>query len=407
MNFAMPSQNSNASPIVSIKVVGVGGAGNNAVNRMIASGVKGAQFISVNTDKQMLLMNKAQIRLQIGEKMTKGQGAGSDPFIGKKAAEESESAIRDVLKDTDLLFITAGMGGGTGTGAAPVIASIAKDMGILTVAIVTKPFEFEGQYRMHNAEVGIDELKKIVDTIVVIPNSKLSKILPRNTSALQAFMYADDVLRQGIQGISDIIVKPNMINLDFADIKKILQNKGVAHMGIGHGKGENKMMEAVQQAVASPLLETSIEGATGLLFNIRYCVDFPLVELDEMCSLIRKAVSPNCNIIHGNGADDSLVDEVEITVIATGFGDGTPSVAEQAYGNFSQEKVEPFNYSKQSYAEFKEKSAEPNREANEAASNLFTRSEKPAISSIVQSDSEEEDDDIPPFLKRLRKKNNI
>lgn len=389
--------NSDGTPIVSIKVLGVGGGGNNAINRMIASGVKGAKFIAVNTDKQVLLMNKADEKLQIGVKMTRGQGAGSDPEIGKRAAEESEEAIRKVLDGTDLLFITAGMGGGTGTGAAPVIAKIAKDMGIVTVAIVTKPFHFEGQIKMRNAEAGIAELRKYVDTIVIIPNAKLTKILPKNVSALQAFMYADDVLRQGIQGISDIIVKPNMINVDFADIKKVIKGKGIAHMGIGHGKGENKMMEAVQEAIASPLLETSIEGATGLIYNVRYCLDLPMSELDEVSELIEKIVSPNCNIIHGNGADETLVDEVEITVIATGFEENKQD---------SQNGAEQRNF--ESLEDFKNRTNESsNEEIENVAEKIFknatveNRTDK--LSSLIQNEYEDEDD-IPPFLKKLRDK---
>lgn len=396
--------NSNASPIVTIKVMGIGGGGNNAVNRMIASGVEGAYFVAVNTDKQTLLMNRAETRLQIGEKMTKGQGAGSDPEIGQKAAEESEAKIREVLEGTDLLFITAGMGGGTGTGAAPIIAKIAKDMGIITVAVVTKPFDFEGPVKMANAEKGIESLKKYVDTIMVIPNAKLSKILPKNTTALQAFMYADDALRQGIQGISDIITKPNMIKVDFADIKKVVKNKGVAHMGVGRGKGENKMLDAIQQAIASPLLETSIEGATGLIYNIRYCVTLSLFELDEASDLIRKIVSPSCNIIHGDGADEALDDEVEVTVIATGFEE-----SKNAGLYTSKPSGVPFgDYNQETYDKYKQKSGElVDSAVQEAAEMLFgkqkeTKAEN-APSSLIKEDTED-DDEIPPFLKRLREK---
>lgn len=390
--------NSDGTPIVSIKVMGVGGGGNNAVNRMIASGVKGAKFIAVNTDKQMLLMNKADEKLQIGVKMTRGQGAGSDPEVGKKAAEESEDAIKKVLENTDLLFITAGMGGGTGTGAAPVIAKIAKEMGIVTVAIVTKPFQFEGQVKMRNAEAGIEELRKYVDTIVIIPNAKLTKILPKNTSALQAYMYADDVLRQGIQGISDIITRPNMINVDFADIKKVVKGKGRAHMGIGHGKGEHKMMDAVQEAIASPLLETSIEGATGLIYNVRYCLDLPMSELNEVSELIEKIVSPDCNIIHGNGADETLVDEVEITVIATGFDENKGS-------QLNSDGFKSFN--SEGFEEFKNRNQNDNSEIQAAAEKIFKNNAEienrtDRLSSLIKDD---EESDIPPFLRLLRDKN--
>ena len=250
--------NNNISPVASIKVIGVGGGGNNAVNRMINANITSAQFVAINTDKQALLMSKAELRLQIGEKLTRGLGAGADPDIGQKAAEESKASISELLKDCDLVFITAGMGGGTGTGAAPIVAQLAKEMGILTIAVVTKPFGFEGKRRMENADRGIENLRKYVDTLVIIPNDKLLKLVPKGTPIVEAFRYADDVLRQGIQGISDLIVQPNMINLDFADVRSIMKNKGLAHMGIGRGKGENKTIEAVRQAVSSPLLETTI-----------------------------------------------------------------------------------------------------------------------------------------------------
>ncbi len=307
------------SPICKIKVIGIGGGGNNAVNRMIYAGITSAQFVAINTDKQALLMSKAPSRLQIGEQLTRGLGAGADPEIGKKAAEESRELLEEILKDTDLVFVTAGMGGGTGTGAAPVVASIAKEMGILTIAVVTKPFRFEGRKRMENAERGIKELKGVVDTLVVIPNDKLLTIVPKNTPIIEAFKTADDVLRQGIQGISDLIVNPGMINLDFADIKTIMKNKGLAHMGLGRGKGENRTIEAVRQAVSSPLLETTIEGATGIILYIKGSPNLTLDEVYESADLVKEVVDPTCNIIFGNGVDPKMEDEVEITVIATGF----------------------------------------------------------------------------------------
>ena len=265
-------------------------------------------------------MSKAPMQMAIGEKLTKGLGAGADPDVGQKAAEESRVAIAELLKDTDLVFITAGMGGGTGTGAAPVVASIAKEMGILTIAVVTRPFSFEGRIRMQNAEMGIEALRKCVDTIVIIPNDKLLRIVPKGTPMVEVFRYADEVLRQGIQGISDLIVSPSLINLDFADVKTIMKNKGMAHMGIGRAKGENKTMEAVRQAVASPLLETTIEGAKGVIINFKGGLDIPLDEVYEAANAVRDVVDPDCNIIFGVGIDDTFEnEEVEITVIATGF----------------------------------------------------------------------------------------
>ena len=315
----------NISQICNIKVIGVGGGGNNAVNRMVNANIRSAEFIAVNTDKQALLMSKAQHRVQIGEKLTRGLGAGADPEIGLKAAEESREVLSEMLKDTDLVFITAGMGGGTGTGAAPVIANIAKELGALTIAVVTKPFVFEGKRRMDNAEKGIKELKGVVDTLVVIPNDKLLKIVPKGTPIIEAFRTADDVLRQGIQGISDLIVTPSLINLDFADVKSIMKNKGLAHMGIGRGKGETRTIEAVRQAVSSPLLETTIEGATGIILNIKGGLDLTLEEVYEAAALVKEVVDPSCNIIFGSGIDESMEEEVEITVIATGFSGATLS----------------------------------------------------------------------------------
>ncbi|MDR1093752.1 MAG: cell division protein FtsZ [Clostridiales bacterium] len=306
-------------PVAQIKVIGVGGGGGNAVNRMIAVNLKSAQFIAVNTDKQALLMSRATHRIQIGEKLTRGLGAGGNPEIGQKAAEESKAAIAEALSGTDLVFVTAGMGGGTGTGAAPVVAQIAKEMGILTVAVVTKPFEFEGRPRMHNAELGIAALRKVVDTLVIIPNDKLSQVVPKTTSMVDAFRFADDVLRQGIQGISDLIVTPAMINLDFADVCTIMKNKGLAHMGIGRGVGDNRTIDAVRQAVSSPLLETTIEGATGILLNVTGGLDITLAEVKEASELIKDVVDPSCNIIFGAGVDESLNEEVIVTIVATGF----------------------------------------------------------------------------------------
>ena len=276
MNIDMPS-----SAVAQIKVIGVGGGGNNAVNRMVAAGIKSARFIAVNTDKQALYLSKAETRIQIGEKLTRGLGAGGEPEVGAKACEESKELIVEALKGADMVFITAGMGGGTGTGAAPVVAQIAKELGILTVAVVTKPFSFEGRNRDAKAREGIANLRKSVDTLVIIPNDKLLQVVPKGTSMVDAFRIADDVLRQSIQGISDLIVSPSLINLDFADVRTIMKNKGLAHMGIGRAKGENRMINAVRQAVASPLLETTIEGATGVILFVIGGFDMALDEVNE------------------------------------------------------------------------------------------------------------------------------
>ncbi len=344
----------NNTNVVKIKVLGVGGGGNNAVNRMIDANVASAEFIAINTDKQALLISKASKRLQIGERLTKGMGAGAIPEIGRKAAEESKASITEILKGSDLVFITAGMGGGTGTGAAPVIAQIAKELGILTVGIVTKPFQFENKKRMENAEKGIAELKKYVDTIVVIPNERLLTILPEKTTLVEAFRYADDVLRQGIQGIADLIVFPGMINLDFADIGTVMKNRGLAHMGIGHGKGENKTLEAVRQAVASPLIETTIEGATGVVLNIKGGNDITLREVSEAANMVKEVIDPACNLIFGSSIDPEMRDEVEITIIATGFKVPNEEPAQVEEETAEPEQVEdkfrgfnPFGYNAQ------------------------------------------------------------
>lgn len=301
-----------------IKVIGIGGAGNNAVNRMIDAGIKSAQFIAVNTDLQDLTMCKAQTRIQIGDKLTHGQGAGADPEKGQKSAEESRLVISDAIKDADLVFITAGMGGGTGTGAAPVIASIAKEMGKLTVAVVTKPFKFEGKPRMTNAEIGIANLSKVVDTLIVIPNEKLMQFASR-IPINEAFKHADDILREGIQGISDLIVTPSTINLDFADVRTVMHNSGVAHMGIGRAKGDKRTIEAVKQAVYSPLLETSIEGASKIILNIMGSNDMTLEEVNEATEIVRSVVQDGANIIFGADIRNNMENEFVVTIIATGF----------------------------------------------------------------------------------------
>ncbi len=312
-------QNEEQSTFASIKVVGCGGGGNNAVNRMVDAGLRGVEFISINTDRQALSQSNAQVKIQIGEKLTKGLGAGAIPEVGRRAAEESREEIAQALKGADLVFITAGMGGGTGTGAAPIVAEIARDLGTLTIAVVTKPFNFEGKQRMKNAEAGISDLKQHVDTLVVIPNDRLLQVVNKGTTMLEAFRIADDVLRQGIQGISDLIAVPAMINLDFADVKTVMESGGMAHMGIGLGSGENKLVEAAKNAIASPLLETNIDGARAVLINVTGGADISIVDINEAANLVMEAADPDANIIFGAGIDDTMGDDVRITVIATGF----------------------------------------------------------------------------------------
>lgn len=305
--------------VAQIKVIGVGGGGNNAVDRMIEEDLKGVEFITVNTDRQALGRSKATTKIQIGEKVTRGLGAGANPEIGNKSAEESREEILESIKGADMIFVTAGMGGGTGTGAAPVIAKIAKDEGILTVGVVTKPFGFEGRKRMANAENGISELKQNVDTLVIIPNDKLLHIIDKKTTMIDAFKKADEVLRQGVQGISDLISNPGIINLDFADVRTIMSDKGIAHMGIGRATGENKTEMAAKAAIHSPLLDTSIDGAKGVLINISGGSSLGLLEANEAANLIRESVDPEAEIIFGTTINDDLGDEVIVTVIATGF----------------------------------------------------------------------------------------
>ncbi len=314
-----------------IRVVGVGGAGCNAINRMVQYGLQGVEFIAVNTDKQALALNAGQKKIQIGEKLTKGLGAGADPEIGRKAAEESRDAIIEALKGSDMIFITAGMGGGTGTGAAAVIADAAKELGILTVGVVTKPFTFEGRVRMRNAEQGIETLKPAVDTLITIPNDKLISLVGKS-SLPDALRVADDVLRQGIQGISDLIAVPAMINLDFADVKTIMKEKGMAHMGIGSAVGEKRASEAARQAVESPLLETSIKGAKGILMNITGGSDLSLLEVNEAAEIIAENADPEANIIFGADIDESMGDTLRITVIATGFDRAEPDKSDLKMG---------------------------------------------------------------------------
>ncbi|BES65391.1 cell division protein FtsZ [Gottschalkiaceae bacterium SANA] len=303
-----------------IKVVGVGGGGNNAVNRMITKDLQGVDFVAINTDMQALKASEAEFTIQIGEKLTRGLGAGANPDIGRQAAEESRQTIMESIEGADMVFITAGMGGGTGTGAAPVVAGIAREMGILTVAVVTKPFTFEGSRRMRFATSGIDTLKEAVDTLVTIPNDRLLDIVEANTTMMEAFGIADEVLHSGIKGISDLIVVPGMINLDFADVKTIMENQGVAHMGIGSASGENRAIEAVRKAIESPLLETTINGVSGVLLNITGD-QLSLMEVTQAADLVQQAASADANIIFGAAEDPSLNGEIKVTIIATGYHD--------------------------------------------------------------------------------------
>ncbi len=308
-----------------IKVIGVGGGGNNAVNRMIEHGVQGVDFISVNTDAQALEQSKASYKLQIGGKLTRGLGAGANPEVGKKAAEESREQLEEVLRGADMVFVTAGMGGGTGTGAAPVIAQISRDLGALTVGVVTRPFTFEGRKRQTQAVGGISNLKEAVDTLIVIPNDKLLQIVDKSTPMLEAFREADNVLRQGVQGISDLIATPGLINLDFADVKTIMSDKGSALMGIGIATGENRATEAAKKAISSPLLETSIDGAKGVIMNITGGMNLSLYEVQEAADIVASASDEEVNMIFGSVINENLNDEIIVTVIATGFSDDMAS----------------------------------------------------------------------------------
>lgn len=354
-----------------IKVIGVGGAGNNAVNRMIDAGIKGVDFIAVNTDRQALQTSKAKTKIQIGEKITRGLGAGANPDIGAQSAEENKAEVAEVLRGADMVFVTAGMGGGTGTGAAPIVAQAAKEMGILTIGVVTKPFTFEGKKRLSQAERGIESLKGKVDTLVVIPNDKLLQIIDRKTSIIEAFKQADDILRQGVQGISDLIAIPGLVNLDFADVKTIMLNQGMAHMGVGSATGENRAEDAAKEAIQSPLLETSIEGAKGVIINITGGEDLGLHEVNTAAELVQRSVDPEANIIFGTVTDPDMKEEIKITVIATGF-----------------EKNEPIS--------------------SIGVDNLVSKTWEKKINSIPSNtdmNSSQNDLDIPSFLRKNKNKN--
>jgi len=317
--------------VVNIKVVGVGGGGNNVVNRMVRTGTKNVDFIAVNTDKQALGVSSATFKIQIGEKLTNGQGAGSDPEVGRKSAEENRTQIAKALEDADMVFITAGMGGGTGTGAAPIVADIAKEMGVLTVGVVTKPFKFEGSRRMMKAEEGIRELRGKVDSLVIIPNERLKLATDQKITMMNAFEIADDVLQQAVQSISDLIKNTGFINLDFADVTAVMKDAGRAHMGVGRAAGKGKAEEAARMAISSPLLETSINGARGVLINVTGSMDIGLEEVETAANLVQEAAHPDANIIFGAAFDETLEDEIRVTVIATGFDEETGTLTNEPY----------------------------------------------------------------------------
>ncbi|MDV6376792.1 cell division protein FtsZ [Sporosarcina sp. GW1-11] len=382
----------NIDSLAVIKVIGVGGGGNNAVNRMIEHGVQGVEFIAVNTDAQALQLSSAEVKLQIGEKLTRGLGAGANPEVGKKAAEESKEQIEEALRGADMVFVTAGMGGGTGTGAAPVIAQIAKDIGALTVGVVTRPFTFEGRKRSTSAAGGIAAMKEAIDTLIVIPNDKLLEIVDKNTPMLEAFREADNVLRQGVQGISDLIAVPGLINLDFADVKTIMYNKGSALMGIGMSTGENRAAEAAKKAISSPLLETSIDGAKGVLMNITGGSNLSLFEVQEAADIVATASDENVNMIFGSVINDDLKDEIIVTVIATGFTEDQLTSARQnrgpgVAGNVRQRESRPIQ---QQQAPIQSRYEEP-------------RYEQPELRQ-QQTLQHDEQLDIPTFLRNRQRR---
>ena len=382
-----------------IKVVGCGGGGNNAVNRMIMEGLANVDFIAVNTDKQALSQSNAPHKIQIGEKLTKGLGAGANPEIGQKAAEESKEEIEAALKGADMVFITAGMGGGTGTGAAPIVAEIAKSMGILTVGVVTKPFLFEGKARMRNAEIGIEILKSKVDSLVTIPNERLLLIVDKKTSFKESFKKADEVLRQGVQGITDLITDNGLVNLDFNDVRAIMLNRGVAHMGVGYGKGDNKATDAVKAAISSPLLETSINGATGILINITGGEDLSLLEVNEAAEVVKEAADPEANIIFGAVIDPELHDEVKITVLATGFErEYRPNVPQEKKAEETNSQPAKSMYQKET--ERQERPAERDNSYNR--DNTYREEPKRSEPAYRQDENDDDQIEIPAFLRNRR-----
>lgn len=382
----------NNANVAQIKVVGVGGGGNNAVDRMIGDGMSGVEFVSINTDKQQLDRSLAPTKIQIGEKLTRGLGAGGNPEVGEKSVDETKEEIANVFKDADMVFVTAGMGGGTGTGAAPKVAGIAKEMGILTVGVVTKPFLFEGKKRMSNAEMGIAELKKHVDTLVIIPNNKLLSIIDKKTTMVEAFRKADEILRQGVSGITDLISSPGIINLDFADVRTIMSDKGIAHMGIGVGTGENKAEMAAKTAISSPLLETTIAGAKYVLINIAGDSNLGLLEAGEAASIISEAIDPDAEIIFGTTLNEELDDKVIVTVIATGL-DANNTASEPAKKPEAKPAAEEPKKEEAPAQPASKDETKPAEETKDTVSYIDNNGEKVEL-----------DIDIPSFLRRGNRK---
>ncbi|AAT04834.1 cell division protein FtsZ [Listeria monocytogenes serotype 4b str. F2365] len=380
--------------LATIKVIGVGGGGNTAVNRMIEHGVQGVEFISVNTHAQALNLAKAETKLQIGTKLTRGLGAGAVPEIGKKAAEESREQIEEALKGSDMVFVTAGMGGGTGTGAAPVIAQIAKEMGALTVGVVTRPFGFEGPKRTKQALTGTEAMKEAVDTLIVIPNDRLLQIVDKNTPMLEAFREADNVLRQGVQGISDLIAVPGLINLDFADVKTIMTNRGSALMGIGIATGENRAAEAAKKAISSPLLETSVDGAKGVLMNITGGSNLSLYEVQEAAEIVSSASDEDVNMIFGSVINDELKDELIVTVIATGF-DEEKQAQQQAQAN--RRPNQSIQVNRPNYAVQDE-------QQNDYAQNAPQQANAPVHEQQAEPQQNSSDVDVPAFIRNRNRR---
>jgi len=381
--------------VVKIKVIGVGGGGNNVVNRMVKTGATGVDFVAVNTDKQALSVSSATYKIQIGEKLTHGQGAGSDPEVGRKSAEESRAQIAKALEDTDMVFITAGMGGGTGTGGAPIVAEIAQEAGVLTVGVVTKPFGFEGRRRMQQAEKGIEELRQKVDSLVIIPNERLKHATDQKITFANAFEIADDVLRQAVQSISDLIRDTGFINLDFADVTTIMKGAGLAHMGVGRAAGKGKAEEAARMAISSPLLETSINGAHGVLINITGSTDIGLEEVEQAASLVQSAVHPDAQTIFGATFDETLDDEIRVTVIATGFDEeqNKKNAAQATQNEHASNVVElPVTPAP----------AEPAAEAVPVAAETTESTAEPVQAAAPEKKSAPVEDDDDPFAEILK-----